>query len=512
MPTLAEIYLARGRAESDRELRRAAIEAQRSQGNTQAWAGAITGLAGIASNAIGDYAQRKQNEPIIAAETANRQRQGQLMDLQLSEAQQQQQAAQAAAARKAAITRIQGSALEQGPDGTPVMNPQKFFEGLKAEGMEADWPDAIEVITKTNGFSDARKAANREELGMFALQAKRFGHSPDAVMNLTKFGMMDGSIPERAGAQILEIAQKQPDQLPAMLDALIQGSKTAREIEEKRSAPTKLMEMDPTKNYGDPITGEVKVQGTPAAPKPSYQQDEFMLNGREVKGAFDPQTGRYLYQGQDVTDQAVPVPPRSSGSTTLSPTMEANILNRMTNQWTGAKKPAEELDRQAQLMKVGMDAARKGDLQAGAQTVLVTFQKILDPTSVVRESEYDRSAAGQSLMNRVKGALEKLTEGGAGVPLSELEKFYALAQEAVKAQNGAYLKATKERIGRMADRYNIPQNLVFEDVDVVTGRNPTAPQAPQAPTVQAPPRPAGVPASAVWTVDAQHPQGYWKAR
>lgn len=175
--------------------------------------------------------------------------------------------------------------------------------------------------------------------------------------------------------------------------------------------------------------------------------------------------------------QADDRPSASGAGAGLSPAMESNILNRITTQWAAAKKPAEELNRQAGLMKVGMDAARRGDLQAGAQTVLVTFQKILDPTSVVRESEYDRSAAGQSLINRVKGAAERLTSGGAGVPLAELEKFYALAQEAVKTQTGAYLRSTKERVGRTADRYKIPRDIVFEDVDVTTGP-PAAAQAP----------------------------------
>jgi hypothetical protein len=55
--------------------------------------------------------------------------------------------------------------------------------------------------------------------------------------------------------------------------------------------------------------------------------------------------------------------------------MEANVLNRLTSQWTAASKPAVELSRQAKLMDVGMDAARRGDLAQGAQAVLVVFQK-----------------------------------------------------------------------------------------------------------------------------------------
>lgn len=149
----------------------------------------------------------------------------------------------------------------------------------------------------------------------------------------------------------------------------------------------------------------------------------------------------------------------------MSPTMEANVINRLTTQWGKAVAPVAELSRQVKLMDAGLDAARKGNLAQGAQMVLVTFQKILDPPSVVRESEYMRSASGLALMERVKGAFERLRSGGAGVPVGELEKFAALARQAAQAQTGGYTDAIKERIGKTADRYRIPRELVFEDFD-----------------------------------------------
>ena len=39
---------------------------------------------------------------------------------------------------------------------------------------------------------------------------------------------------------------------------------------------------------------------------------------------------------------------------------------------------------------------------AASQAVLVTFQKILDPTSVVRESEYARTFDGQAILDRMQ--------------------------------------------------------------------------------------------------------------
>ena len=92
----------------------------------------------------------------------------------------------------------------------------------------------------------------------------------------------------------------------------------------------------------------------------------------------------------------------------------------------------------------------------------MTFQKILDPTSVVRESEYARSSSGLSMFERVKGAAEKLGKGGAGVSVSELQAFARLADEAVSKFGGGWLNQERSRIGRFADAYNIPRDYVFQ--------------------------------------------------
>jgi hypothetical protein len=66
---------------------------------------------------------------------------------------------------------------------------------------------------------------------------------------------------------------------------------------------------------------------------------------------------------------------------------------------------------------------------AASQAILVTFQKILDPDSVVRESEYARSAQGLGVLARIRGAYMKMVQGGAGVPLDQLQEFVQLASE-----------------------------------------------------------------------------------
>lgn len=165
-------------------------------------------------------------------------------------------------------------------------------------------------------------------------------------------------------------------------------------------------------------------------------------------------------------------PPQQAGRQSLTPNMEANVIRQLAAQWTAASQPARDLERQVSLMDAGIKAAERGDLAQGSQAVLVTFQKLLDPTSVVRESEYARSAAGLALTSRARGAYERLAQGGAGVPLPELRKFADLAREMADAQRSSYLTNTKERLGKTADRYSIPRELVFEAEPVAATDQP----------------------------------------
>ena len=102
---------------------------------------------------------------------------------------------------------------------------------------------------------------------------------------------------------------------------------------------------------------------------------------------------------------------------------------------------------------------KSGDYNAAAQSVLVTFQKILDPTSVVRESEYMRTAAGLSVASRIRGIIEGFRLGGAGVPVNELESFVSLA-EAFFAEQQATLVNSANSWLTIAQGAGVPQEAL----------------------------------------------------
>lgn len=218
---------------------------------------------------------------------------------------------------------------------------------------------------------------------------------------------------------------------------------------------------------GGKVSPTGAVMMPPAAPKLTFgAPTPAMVGGKRVfvRSGSDGKT--YDMKGQPIIDDPTPIDPQSGNGAPrpLTQTAEAQIIQRLSNQWNTAVKPIKDLNRQVELMKTGMEAVKRGDLAQGAQTVLVTFQKILDPPSVVRESEYMRSAAGQSMLNRVKGAYQQLTRGGAGVTPDQLQKFATLANEAAQAQlRAAGLPQIKSRLAKTAQRYSIPEELVFDE-------------------------------------------------
>lgn len=132
---------------------------------------------------------------------------------------------------------------------------------------------------------------------------------------------------------------------------------------------------------------------------------------------------------------------------------EARFIRDLRKEATDISKNFRETRRQFGLMQVGLAQAEevfdegrelgtieKDDITGGlsfsaeslnapSQAILVTFQKILDPTSVVRESEYARSSAGESAIRAIQGKIQGITKGGAGVTLEGLREIVDLAEE-----------------------------------------------------------------------------------
>jgi hypothetical protein len=66
---------------------------------------------------------------------------------------------------------------------------------------------------------------------------------------------------------------------------------------------------------------------------------------------------------------------------------------------------------------------------ASDQALAVLFQKMLDPGSVVRESEYARTPEGVSIVNRIQSWIPKLRKGGMAISNADRKALYDMGQK-----------------------------------------------------------------------------------
>jgi len=119
----------------------------------------------------------------------------------------------------------------------------------------------------------------------------------------------------------------------------------------------------------------------------------------------------------------------------------------------------KDIDQKYEVMQAAYDKAKSGNLKsyvAVDQALITLYNKMTDPTSVVRESEYARTAENQSVVNALLGKIDKWRQGGAGLTPVERE---------------ALVEMGREFYTKYAENYN---QIVFdyESTAVMSGINP----------------------------------------
>jgi len=106
------------------------------------------------------------------------------------------------------------------------------------------------------------------------------------------------------------------------------------------------------------------------------------------------------------------------------------------------------------------------------QAVITSFNKILDPTSVVRESEYARTPANTSLINRAKGAIQKLSKGGAGLTQADITEIRDTAREMAELRRSIINKKLENQIRKPAAKRGLdPEEIapLYQPINIDEG-------------------------------------------
>ena len=101
------------------------------------------------------------------------------------------------------------------------------------------------------------------------------------------------------------------------------------------------------------------------------------------------------------------------------------------------------------------------------QGLITLFNKITDPNSVVRESEYERTPHNLSLANRFSGAIEKLQKGGAGLTNEDRESL-VWGAKIIANEQGKMFNERLSQYSDIAQAYGVEPSLVTAGVEGFT--------------------------------------------
>lgn len=160
----------------------------------------------------------------------------------------------------------------------------------------------------------------------------------------------------------------------------------------------------------------------------------------------DRKTGKVIYQSEKSND--------------LTPYQQFTATQSIAKDTQARTQNAREMARQANLIKQSYtNIVNGGDRSLNTQAIVTSFNKILDPTSVVRESEYDRTAAGQSLIAQLEGKVQQIATGGAGITDATIKEAADIADQYLKESQASVLQQN-ERARTMANEFGLNPDFV----------------------------------------------------
>lgn len=144
----------------------------------------------------------------------------------------------------------------------------------------------------------------------------------------------------------------------------------------------------------------------------------------------------------------------------LTPYQQFQATQAIAKDTQARTEGAREMARQAQLIDQSYNNIVKGgDRSLNTQAIITSFNKILDPSSVVRESEYDRTAEGQSLLAQLEGKVQNIASGGAGVTDATLKEAANIAKLYLDGARKS-IEAQNKRAQAMAAQFGLNPDFV----------------------------------------------------
>ena len=313
-----------------------------------------------------------------------------------------------------------------------IRNPDKAMQKVPREDRAAF---AAQYKTLFESIGVARKAAE-ETMGVWAesIDVDEMMANPRLLGMALAPMVQNNMIPKDVAAEFYQEAMDNPRSIPQHIQGFLRaaGKLTPQEVETHvLGDKERIVQVTPEgiaeEIYTPPTTQEPVTWQIRTIGQAGKNQQIVAINPQ------NPEEVRTVFTNATISTS----PPQSSyeNAAALRKAFDAeqrsfSEMTRALNIMRASIAKVEEAERISGTLDEGHE------LMAGAaQGVLVTFQKILDPTSVVRESEYERSASDLSFMGGLQAWYQQLVDGGT-VPLNVLKNFQSIADSWYEGQRG----------------------------------------------------------------------------
>lgn len=289
-------------------------------------------------------------------------------------------------------------------------------EGLSPFGKYADMPQAQAFYKQQQTVGEQRgKEAEQAQAEQEKAQQEQKQFEEIAVKSETNFGLaqqMEKDFPEMAQAMRLFTAQNNWDEANKVVGQWYLANQRMKEAEKKDAARLKeIQERDAAGGYGGKVD--------------PYKTAKFEQSLRKEIEANPAVKAFHTIDSQ---------------------------MGKLNAVWGDYVKGNQ--DHQSMI--------------ATDQAIVMIFNKLLDPTSVVRESEFARTPQASAVMERAKGYIPKLMQGGVGLTNRERQEIvntanilYNAAQEGYQNKLNQYQQTVSQygNIGVQPGRVIMPQSI-----------------------------------------------------
>lgn len=225
-----------------------------------------------------------------------------------------------------------------------------------------------------------------------------------------------------------------------------------------------------------------------AAAKAGNRQEalDIILGKDKAKDTFDLKQGETRYQqvrGPDGKITAVPIV--GGADPNLGPYKD---MKQRADVEEGLRKELATAAKEYNTIKdasTSLDAISKAPSAAKDIAMVFSFMKILDPNSVVRETEYATAAKAAGLDDRFVGYITKIQNGQFLTP-EQRQDFLGTAKTLAASREQGY-RQSLERYNGISQRLSVdPRNVLPESIQPPTAQPQTRQTAPARPRAQNP--------------------------